>query len=199
MVYRHGGAIDFSETTELSEQPLLAGLTDGGADRSRLARARIRTYQAARRSSRPAIPPTSLFFLRSGAVHVTLPDGIRLATLDGRNAVRRDGAAGAAPLRRRTRRHGGDRLRNPLRAFRAHSASSTRTPASAIMRNLAQLLADRLIVANAKVDLLSVELSAAHGPHGSRRTAFAVPPHHEGQMPYTRPSATPFDLILERE
>ena len=27
MVYRYGGAIDFLETTELSEQPLLAGLT----------------------------------------------------------------------------------------------------------------------------------------------------------------------------
>src|SRR5258708_7628385 len=30
VVYRHGGAIDFHEITELSEQPLLAGLTSGG-------------------------------------------------------------------------------------------------------------------------------------------------------------------------
>ena len=28
VVYRHGGSIDFFEMTELSEQPLLAGLTD---------------------------------------------------------------------------------------------------------------------------------------------------------------------------
>src|SRR5262249_12564334 len=27
LIYRHGGAIDFHETTELSEQPLLAGLS----------------------------------------------------------------------------------------------------------------------------------------------------------------------------
>ena len=35
IVYRYGGSIDFLETTELSEQPLLAGL---GIDRSRFAR-----------------------------------------------------------------------------------------------------------------------------------------------------------------
>ena len=43
--------------------------------------ARSEPISPARRSSPPAIPPTSLFFLRSGVVHVTLPDGIRLATL----------------------------------------------------------------------------------------------------------------------
>ena len=57
VVYRHGGAIDFLETTELSEQPLLAGLTEEElTDLASLGA--IRTYQGrARRSSPPAIPP----------------------------------------------------------------------------------------------------------------------------------------------
>ena len=56
VVYRYGGAIDFHETTELSEQPLLAGLTaeeltDLGFDRHDQD-----ITGRARRSSRPASP-----------------------------------------------------------------------------------------------------------------------------------------------
>ena len=80
VVYRYGGAIDFHETTELSEQPLLAGLTaEELTDLASLAT--VRTYQAGEKIVAAGDPATSLFFLRSGVVHVTLPDGIRLATL----------------------------------------------------------------------------------------------------------------------
>src|SRR5882762_1995698 len=80
VVYRHGGAIDFFEATELSEQSLLDGLTDEElTDLASLAS--IRKYQAAEKVIATGDDAGSLFFLRSGVVHVTLPDGIRLATL----------------------------------------------------------------------------------------------------------------------
>src|SRR5438309_2126010 len=80
VVYRYGGAIDFFEATELSEQSLLVGLTDEELiDLASLAS--IRTYQASEKIIASGNPATSLFFLRSGVVHVTLPDGIRLTTL----------------------------------------------------------------------------------------------------------------------
>src|SRR5690242_7324690 len=80
IVYRHGGAIDFHETTELSEQLLLAGLTE--AELAELASiSAVKTYRAGEKIIAAGDAATSLFFLRSGAVHVTLPGGIRLATL----------------------------------------------------------------------------------------------------------------------
>ena len=153
VVFRHGGSIDFFETTELSEQPLLAGLTD--EELTELAAlATIRSYQPGEKIIATGDPATSLFFLRSGVVHVTLPDGIRLATLTAGMAfgemallepirsadVRTDAAATAFEV--------------PLVEFeyfrKQHPHAGER-----IMRNLAQLLADRLILANAKVNLLT--------------------------------------------
>jgi glutaminase len=153
VVYRHGGSIDFHETTELSEQPLLAGLTpEELTDLASIAT--VRHYRAGEKIVATGDPATSLFFLRSGVVHVTLPDGIRLATLTAGMAfgemallethrsadVLADMAATAYEI--------------PLRDFeqfrKQHPRASERT-----MRNLAQLLADRLIVANTKVDLLT--------------------------------------------
>jgi glutaminase len=153
VVYRHGGAIDFHETTDLSEQPLLAGL-DAEELAQLAALAMVRTYQPGEKIIHAGEPATSLFFLRSGVVHVTLPDGIRLATLTAGMAfgemallethrsadVAADMAASAweIPLR-------------DVEAFREqHPKAGER-----IMRNLAQLLADRLITANARVNLLT--------------------------------------------
>jgi glutaminase len=99
-------------------------------------------------------PADSLFFLRSGAVHVTLPDGVRLATLTAGMAF------GEMALLEATRSAdvfadmAATAFEVPLEAFerfrKQHPRASER-----IMRNLAQLLADRLIVANAKVDILT--------------------------------------------
>src|ERR1700738_3389587 len=86
VVYRHGGAIDFHEVTELSEQPLLAGLTPGELA-GLAALGKIRSYRPGEKIVAAGEPATSLFFLRSGVVHVTLPDGIRLATLTAGMAV----------------------------------------------------------------------------------------------------------------
>lgn len=153
VVFRHGGSIDFFETTELSEQPLLAGLTDEElADLASLGA--IRTYQPGERIIASGDRATSIYFLRSGVVHVTLPDGIRLATLTAgmpfgemalleltRSAdVLADMSATAVEI--------------PLRDFERFRAQHPRA-GERIMRNLAQLLADRLILANAKVNLLT--------------------------------------------
>jgi glutaminase len=153
IVYRHGGAIDFHDTTELAEQPLLAGLADDElAELNALAT--VRTYQQGERILMTGEPATSLFFLRSGVVHVTLPDGIRLATLTAGMAfgemalletlrsadVFADMSATAYEITLDDFEHFRDR----------HPKASER-----IVRNLAQLLADRLIVANTRVNLLT--------------------------------------------
>jgi glutaminase len=153
IVYRYGGSVDFLETTELSEQPLLDGLTEQElADLASLAS--IRTYQPGEKIVTAGDPASSLFFLRSGAVHVTLPDGIRLATLTAGMAFGE--MALLEPVR------SADVLADmtatvfevPVRDFEQFRMQHPRA-GERIMRNLAQLLADRLIVANAKVDLLT--------------------------------------------
>jgi glutaminase len=96
----------------------------------------------------------SLFFLRSGVVHVTLPSGVRLATLTA-------GMAFGEMALLETHRSA-DVLADkavtafevPLRDFQRFREAHPRT-GERIMRNLAQLLADRLIVANTKVNLLT--------------------------------------------
>jgi glutaminase len=153
VVYRHGGSIDFHDTTELSEQPLLAGLA--GEELSELASlGTVRNYGPGEKIVSAGDPATSLFFLRSGVVHVTLPDGIRLATLTAGMAfgemallephrsadVVADASAGAVEISIPDF----ERFRNQ------HPKAGER-----IMRNLAQLLADRLIIANTKVNLLT--------------------------------------------
>ena len=153
VVYRYGGAIDFFEATELSDQSLLAGLSD--EERTDLASlATVRTFQANEKIISTGDPASSLFFLRSGVVHVTLSDGIRLATLTAgmpfgemalleptRSAdVFADMAATAYEI--------------PLRDFERFRKQHPRA-GERIMRNLAQLLADRLIMANARLNLLT--------------------------------------------
>ncbi|RZN24569.1 glutaminase A [Bradyrhizobium sp. Leo121] len=153
IVYRYGGSIDFFETAELSEQPLLAGLSaEELTDLASLAS--THTYRSGEKIISAGDPAGSLFFLRSGVVHVTLPDGVRLATLTAGMAfgemaliepirsadVLADQAATAWEI--------------PLRDFERFRKQHPRA-GERIMRNLAQLLADRLIVANAKVDLLT--------------------------------------------
>jgi glutaminase len=155
IVYRYGGAIDFLEITEMAEQPLLAGLTE--AEIAELtAHATITTYQQSERIIAAGDAATSLFFLRSGVVHVTLPDGVRLATLTAGQAfgemaliepqrsadVFADFSATAFEI-----------ALSDFERFRSEHPNASET----IMRNLAKLLADRLIVANARLDVLKAD------------------------------------------
>ena len=153
VVYRHGGAIDFLETAELSEQPLLSGLTaEELTDLASIGSTRV--YRQGEKILAAGDPATSLFFLQGGAVHVTLPDGVRLATLTA-------GMAFGEMALLETHRSAdvladlsATALEVPLGEFERFRALHPRA-SERIMRNLAQLLAERLIVANAKVDLLT--------------------------------------------
>jgi glutaminase len=153
IIYRHGGTIDSVEMTDLSEQSLLAGLSPKElADLEAVGM--VRTYHAGERIIAAKEPATSLFFLRSGVVHVMLPDGTRLATV----------AAGmvfgemALLEPRRSADVMADKsvtaLEVPLGEFQRFREANPRI-GERIMRNLALLLADRLIVANTKVSLLT--------------------------------------------
>ena len=155
VVYRHGGAIDFHDITELSEQPLLAGLTSEELA-GLAALGTIRSYRPGEKFVAAGEPAVSLFFLRSGVVHVTLPDGVRLATLTAAMAF---GEMALLETHRSTdvlADLSATALEVPLRAFERFRDQHPRT-GERIMRNLAQLLADRLIVANTKVDLLTTK------------------------------------------
>src|ERR1700686_493346 len=153
IVYQHGGSIEAIEVTELSEQPLLAGLS---ADELELMASlgKVRAYRGGERIIAAAEPATSLFFLRSGVVHVKLPGGIRLATLTPGMAF------GEMALLETPRSADVEAdksvtvLEVPLSDFERFREQHPRT-GEHIMRNLAQLLADRLIAANAKVNLLT--------------------------------------------
>ncbi|MBV9560084.1 MAG: cyclic nucleotide-binding domain-containing protein, partial [Bradyrhizobium sp.] len=153
IVYRYGGAIDFHDTTELAEQPLLAGLTAAELDELG-APATVRTYQHGERIVAAGDAATSLFFLRSGVVHVTLPDGVRLATLTA-------GMAFGEMALLETHRSADVFADRAATAFEIALADFERfreqhpKAGERIMRNLAQLLAERLIVANNRVNLLT--------------------------------------------
>ena len=130
VVYRHGGAIDSVEMTELSEQALLAGLTaEELAELAALGHDR-EPIRPGRRIIAADEPPASLFFLRSGVVHVKLPERHPARDAHRRNGVRRNGAAGNAPLRRRAGRQVRHRPRSAAGAISSAFASSIRGPAN---------------------------------------------------------------------
>jgi glutaminase len=153
VVYRYGGSIDFHDTTELCEQPLLAGLS--AEELTEIAAlGTARTWRRGEKIVGAGEPASSLFFLRSGVVHVTLPDGVRLATLTAGMAF------GEMALLERTRSAdvladaSATAIEIPIADFERFRDRRPKA-GERIMRNLAQLLAARLIVANTKVNLLT--------------------------------------------
>ena len=153
VVYRHGGAIDFHETTGLSEQPLLAGLSPKEID-GLAALGTMRSYRSGERIVAAGEPSTSLFFLVSGVVHVSLPDGVRLATLTAGTAFGEMALLETHRTADVLADMSATALEIPLDAFERFREKHPRV-GERIMHNLAQLLAERLIVANTKVDLLT--------------------------------------------
>ena len=153
IIYRYGGFTSLKETAHLSDQSLLAGLTD--QEIAALAKlSTVRTYEIGQRIIRAGEPANSLFFLQGGMVSVKLPSGVRLASLGpgmafGEMAIiehQRSADVWADTLVKC--------LELPLDAFTDYRNLHPQTGLH-IMRNLSKLLARRLILANAKVDLLS--------------------------------------------
>ncbi|WP_407181504.1 glutaminase A [Bradyrhizobium sp. STM 3562] len=153
VVYRHGGNIYAVETAELSEQALLAGLNDTELDRL-ASLGGLKTYRPGEKIIMAGAPARSLFFLRSGVVHVKLPSGIRLATVSAGMAF---GEMALLETHRSADVYADasvTALEVPLADFERFREDNPRA-GERIMRNLAQLLADRLILANTKLNLLT--------------------------------------------
>jgi len=153
IIYRHGGFTASRETSHLGEQALLAGLTaEEIAILAELSTARH--YEVGQRIICAGEPANSLFFVQSGMVSVKLPSGVRLASLGpgmefGEMAIiehKRSADVWADSAVRC--------LELPLDGIADYRQLHPQI-AIKIMRNLSALLARRLILANAKVDLLS--------------------------------------------
>jgi glutaminase len=153
IIYRYGGYGRLHDPTTLPEQQLLGGLSAGDIETLE-ALMTLRTYQAGQRIIGAEEPASSLFFLQSGMVSVKLPNGVRLATLVagmvfGEMALLED---------RRSADVWADTtvqcLELPLAAYAGFRERHPEV-GERIVRNLAVLLAKRLIHANTKIDLLT--------------------------------------------
>lgn len=154
LIIRHGGRLDAEGSSDLKEQAMLAGLaSDELTSLARLGTRRC--YRAGQRIIAAGEPASSLFFLESGMVSVKLASGVRLATLEQGMEF---GELALLEERHRTADVWADTdvrcLELPIESFnrfrREHPHVGER-----IARNLAAILAKRLILANAKIDLLS--------------------------------------------
>jgi glutaminase len=152
IIFRHGG---FSQTSDvdLRDQELLQGLSaEGLADLESLCESR--SYHPGERIIGRADDADSVFFLQHGMVSVKLSDGVRLATLVPGTAFGELALLGGP-------RSADVFADNPVLCQRIaldkFNDFRARRPADAerIMRNLADLLAHRLLQANTKIELLS--------------------------------------------
>ena len=153
VIFRYGGFVAAATGAHLKEQALLAGLTDQElADLTKLGTAR--SFPAGQRIISAGEPGSSLFFLQSGMVSVKLPSGVRLASLDEGMEFGEMTLLGEP----RTADVWADThatcLELPIAEFDRFRLEHPRV-AERIARNLAAILAKRLILANAKIDLLS--------------------------------------------
>ncbi len=153
IIYLFGGYGRLHDPTTLPEQQLLGGLTVGEIE-ALAALMEPRTFQAGQRIVGAGEPASSLFFLQSGMISVKIPNGVRLATLVagmvfGEMALLED---------RRSADVWADTLVQcfelPLEAY-ARFREKHPQIGERIIRNLAVLLAKRLILANTKIDLLT--------------------------------------------
>jgi len=153
IIYRYGGFSTPKETAHLSDQALLADLPPQQIEA--LAKlSTLRSFETGHRIIKSGEPATSLFFLQSGMVSVKLNSGVRLASLGpgmvfGEMAIL-DGVRSAdvwadTPV---------TCLELPIETLSDYRSLYPEISLQ-IMRNLSVLLARRLVLANAKVDLLS--------------------------------------------
>lgn len=153
VIYRYGGFTNTTETTHLSEQALLANLTAEEVD-TLVKFSTTRHYQAGAKIIGAGEPANSIFFIQRGMVSVKLPSGVRLASL----GPGMEFGEMALINRERTADVWADTLVQclevPLDELVDYGMLFP-TIGLHIARNLSALLARRLVLANAKVDLLS--------------------------------------------
>jgi glutaminase len=153
VIFRYGGYIPAKDTSHLGEQALLAGLSDEEITEL-AALGTVRHFAAGQRIISADAPAASIFFLQTGMVSVKLPSGVRLATLDQGMAFGEMSLLGerrSADVFADTETQS---LELPIDEFdrfrRDHPHVGER-----IARNLAGILAKRLILANTKIDVLT--------------------------------------------
>ncbi|TPQ30533.1 glutaminase A [Bradyrhizobium guangdongense] len=153
VIYRHGGFTDVKESVHLQEQALLAEL--GEDEISAIVKlSTTRRYEPGQRIIGAGEPANSLFFLQCGMVSVKLRSGVRLASLGpgmefGEMSILEQSRSADVFADTSV-----TCLELPLDSFADYRRLHPET-ALKIMRNLAAILARRLVAANAKVDLLS--------------------------------------------
>jgi len=153
IIYRHGGKIESTDVAELSGQALLRGLTS--EEIAALARiGTSRNYAAGARVISTGDTTASLFFLTRGTVKVQLRGGARLATLTAGMVF---GEMALLDVRRSAdvvAESAVSCVEIPIEAFNRFREAHPRI-GERVMRNLALLLAERLIVANNRVNVLT--------------------------------------------
>lgn len=153
LIYRYGGFTDMRPVTELGEQALLAGLAAEECEKLKV-QAIARSFHSGEKIITAGDPALSMFFILSGMVSVKLPSGVRLASLShgmvvGEMALIEDARSADVwadvPV---------TCLELDIEHFENFCEQHPRA-GQRILRNLAVLLDKRLLLANAKVDLLS--------------------------------------------
>jgi glutaminase len=152
LIYRYGGFSDVGDSSPLTKQALLAGLSPEELAELR-SLANPRTYHNGERIVAAGDPASSIFFLLSGMVSIKLASGVRLATLShgmvfGEMALIEE--VRSADVFADTAVTCLELTINQFKIFCEKHPRGQR-----LVNNLAALLAKRLIQANAKVDLLS--------------------------------------------
>jgi glutaminase len=153
IIYLYGGQIGSTDVTELSGQALLQGLT--AEEIAALARiGNPRTYSTGERIISIGDDTSSLFFLTRGTVKVQLRNGTRLATLTAGMVFGEMALLDVSRSADVVSESQVSCVEVPIREFRRFREAHPRI-GERIMRNLSLLLAERLIVANNRVNLLT--------------------------------------------
>jgi glutaminase len=153
VIYLHGGYDRLHERTSLADQALLSGLTPQEiATLSALMTAR--NFQAGQQLISENDTARSILFILSGMVSVKLASGVRLATLVAGMAV---GEMALLEHQRSADVWADTRVECLELSVDAYARFRKGNPQASerIVRNLAALLARRLIVANRKIDALA--------------------------------------------
>ena len=153
IIYRYGGYVAAANPSHLKEQALLAGLSEEElAELVKLGAPR--TYQVGQRIIAAGAPAASVFFLQSGMVSVKLPSGVRLASLDQGMEFGEMTLLGEPRSADVWADTNVTCLELPIEEFTRFRREHPQI-AECIARNLAAILAKRLIQANTKIDVLS--------------------------------------------
>jgi glutaminase len=153
VIYRYGGFEHHGSTVHLSEQSLFASLSESDIEEI-AALGYERTFKTGERIIAAGDPPSSVFFLQSGMVSVKLRSGARLSSLAPGMAF---GEMALLESQRSADVYADTAvmcLELPIKAYEKFRDKKPEA-GECIMKNLAKLLSGRLMLANAKVDMLS--------------------------------------------